>query len=338
MELRAERVSLPLREPLATAWGELTTRELVRVRLTGDDGVTGRGEAAPLEPYDGVPLVVVEEALVVYAEVLREAAPGTPGPALLDACRAVADIPQAIAAIDLALWDRAGRRQGRRVADLLTDDPPATVPVNATLGALDRSGAFAQTVAAIEAGFTCVKVKVGVGDDAARLAAVRAAGGPALTIRLDANGAWTVEQAVQAIQALVPVGLELVEEPVHGIAGLRAVREQVATRISMDETAGDAGALTASVADAVCLKVSRCGGLSSLLAQAALVRATGADVYLASSYDGPLGVAAAVHAAAALRVDLPCGLATLSAFDVAPPASLAVRDGRIAVPSGPGLL
>jgi L-alanine-DL-glutamate epimerase-like enolase superfamily enzyme len=181
-------------------------------------------------------------------------------------------------------------------------------------------------------------VKVGVGDDAARLAAVRAAGGPALTIRLDANGAWTVEQAVQAIRALVPVGLELVEEPVHGIAGLRAVREQVATRISMDETAGDAGALTASVADAVCLKVSRCGGLSSLLAQAALVRATGADVYLASSYDGPLGVAAAVHAAAALRVDLPCGLATLSAFDVAPPASLAVRDGRIAVPSGPGLL
>jgi L-Ala-D/L-Glu epimerase len=338
MELLAERASLPLREPIATAWGELTTRELLRVRLTGEDGVTGRGEAAPLEPYDGVPLVVVEEALVVYAEVLREVRPGAPGTAVLDLCREVADIPQAIAAIDLALWDRAGRREGRPVADLMTDDPLREVPVNATLGALDRAGAFAQAVAAVEAGFGCVKVKVGVGDDAGRVAAVRAAGGPALTIRLDANGSWSVEEAVAAIRALAPAGLELVEEPVHGVAALRAVRDRVATRVAMDETAADAGALTASVADAVCLKISRCGGLSALLAQAALVRATGADVYLSSTFDGPIGIAAAVHAAAALRVELPCGLATLGAFDVPPPASLEVRGGTIAVPSGPGLL
>jgi L-alanine-DL-glutamate epimerase-like enolase superfamily enzyme len=338
MELLAERASLPLREPIATAWGELTTRELVRVRLTGEDGVTGRGEAAPLEPYDGVPLVVVEEALVVYAEVLREAHPRAPGPAVLDLCREAADVPQAIAAIDLALWDRAGRREGRPVADLMTDDPLREVPVNATLGALDRAGAFAQAVAEVEAGFGCVKVKVGVGDDAGRVAAVRAAGGPALTIRLDANGSWSVEEAVAAIRALAPTGLELVEEPVHGVAALRAVRDRVATRVAMDETAADAGALTASVADAVCLKISRCGGLSALLAQAALVRATGADVYLSSTFDGPIGIAAAVHAAAALRVELPCGLATLAAFDVPPPASLEVRGGVIAVPSGPGLL
>jgi L-Ala-D/L-Glu epimerase len=108
--------------------------------------------------------------------------------------------------------------------------------------------------------------------------------------------------------------------------------------VAMDETTADAGALTASVADAVCLKISRCGGLSALLAQAALVRATGADVYLSSTFDGPIGIAAAVHAAAALRVELPCGLATLAAFDVPPPASLEVRGGTIAVPSGPGLL
>ena len=57
------------------------------------------------------------------------------------------------------------------------------------------------------------------------------------------------------------------------------------------------------MADAVCLKVSRCGGISRLLAQAALVRASGADVYLASTFDGPLGIAAAVHCAAALKTD-----------------------------------
>ena len=100
--------------------------------------------------------------------------------------------------------------------------------------------------------------------------------------------------------------------------------------------AGQPGSLTAKVADAVCLKVSRCGGISRLLAQAALVRASGADVYLASTFDGPLGIAAAVHCAAALRPTSACGLGTLplfaGEFDV-----LSVQDGVIAVPTKPGL-
>ena len=124
--------------------------------------------------------------------------------------------------------------------------------------------------------------------------------GPARSLRLDANGAWDVEQAVRAIEALAPAGLELVEEPVHGLAGMRAVRERVPVRVAIDETAAERGALGGGVADAVCLKISRCGGIGALVAAAALVRASGAEVYLASTLDGPLGVAAALQAAAAL--------------------------------------
>jgi len=240
--------------------------------------------------------------------------------------------------VDLALWDRAGRRAGRPVCALLTDRWLDRVPLNATIGALDRAGAAAAAGAAVAAGYGCVKLKAGVGDDAGRVAAVRAALGPGPALRLDANGAWTVEEAVRWIEVLAPAGLELVEEPVHGIEGIRAVRAQVPVRIAIDETAGRPGALTAAVADAVCLKVSRCGGIAALLAQAALVRATGADVYLASTFDGPLGIAAAVHAAAALRVDLPCGLATLDALELEVPPALRPVRGALPVPSGPGLL
>jgi L-alanine-DL-glutamate epimerase-like enolase superfamily enzyme len=123
---------------------------------------------------------------------------------------------------------------------------------------------------------------------------------------------------------------------VHGVDALRAVRDRVAVRVAMDETARLSGSLTAKVADAVCLKVSRCGGISSLLAQAALVRASGADVYVASTFDGPLGIAAAVHCAAALRPSAASGLGTLEffedEFDV-----LSLEDGAIAVPVKPGL-
>jgi L-alanine-DL-glutamate epimerase-like enolase superfamily enzyme len=221
---------------------------------------------------------------------------------------------------------------------LITDDALGAVPVNATIGAHDRAGAATAAAAARDAGYGCIKLKVGVGDDAGRVAAGRAAAGPEMLLRLDANGAWDVEQAVASIDALSPAGLELVEEPVHGVEGLRAVRERVAVRIAMDETAEDIGALIAGGADAVCLKISRCGGISGLLAQAALVQQSGAEVYLASTFDGPLGIAAAVHVAAALRVQAACGLGTLEHLDLEIPDELAVRRGAIRVPTGPGLL
>jgi L-alanine-DL-glutamate epimerase-like enolase superfamily enzyme len=166
-----------------------------------------------------------------------------------------------------------------------------------------------------------------------------AAAGPRVKLRLDANGAWDVEQAVRAIDALSPAGLELVEEPTHGLQAMREVRERVAVRVAIDETAVEPGALAAGVADAVCLKISRSGGIGHLIAAAALVRSTGAEVYLASTLDGPLGIAAAVHVAAALasRGPMPhCGLATLEMFeDLENP--LPVRAGQIAVPTAPGL-
>jgi L-alanine-DL-glutamate epimerase-like enolase superfamily enzyme len=336
LELRRER--LRLAEPLKAAWGEVAERELAIVALTGEDGVTGYGEAAPLPSYGGPPMEVVWAALESYIDALEEAGEAR-GDHLLEACRARADVPAALAAIDLALWDRAGRRAGRPVAALLSDRHAPSIAVNATLTASDRATAGEQAARAVAEGFECVKLKVGTGDDAGRLAAVRAAAGPGAALRLDANGAWDIEEAVHAIEALAPAGLELVEEPVHGLAGMREVRERVPVRVAIDETASERGALGGGIADAVCLKISRCGGIGALVAAAALVRASGAEVYLASTLDGPLGVAAALQAAAALasRGPLPhCGLATLSLFaDIENP--LPVRAGAIDVPPGPGL-
>ncbi len=338
MKVALGRRTLRLAAPLHTAHGLVGERELLTLTLTGDDGIDGHGEAAPLPSYDGVDVERTQRALERYAAVI-EAGGARPGAQLLDQCRAADELPQALAAVDMALWDRAGRREGKPVSALLSDRAVPRVTVNATIGATDRAGAAAEAAAAARCGFRCVKLKVGVGDDAGRVAAVRAAAGPDTALRLDANGAWTVDQAVRAIDALAPAGLELVEEPVHGLHAVREVRERVTVRVAIDETAAEAGALGAGVADAVCLKISRCGGISGLLAAAALVRASGAEVYLASTLDGPLGVAAALHAAAALAGHgalAPCGLATLGMFaDLDDP--LAPVGGEIAVPAAAGL-
>lgn len=340
MELSVRARTVRLRAPLQTAHGAVAERELLTVTLAGGDGTRGYGEAAPLESYDGVSVAQVREALGRYGAVLARAPAGARGVQLLEACREAVDLPQALAAIDMALWDRAGRRAGRPVAELLTDTPAREVQVNATVGAGDRAGAVAQARVATQAGYECVKLKVGIGDDAGRVAAVRAAIGPRVALRLDANGAWSVREAVRTIEALAGAGLELVEEPTHGVAAVREVRERVSARIAIDETAREPGALGAGVADAVCLKIGACGGISGLLAAATLVRAGGAEPYVASTLEGPLGIAAGLHAAAALASRgpvPPCGLATLSLFEGALADALAVREGRIALPSAPGL-
>jgi L-alanine-DL-glutamate epimerase-like enolase superfamily enzyme len=338
VKLEFERRTLRLADAIQTSYGELTVRDLVAVTVVGDDGVVGHGEAAPLQAYDGVGVEQVEAALSRYVDVLAKSGQLN-GAQLVEACRRVADLPAALAAVDLALWDRAGHARELPLAAMITDDPAPDVPVNATLSAHDRAGVADQAAAAVAAGFDCVKLKVGIGDDAGRVAAARAAAGPELALRLDANGAWDVDQAVRTIDALAPAGLELVEEPVHGLQRVREVRERVAVRVAIDETAVEHGALGAGVADAVCLKISRCGGISGLIAAAALVRASGAEPYIASTYDGPLGIAAGVHAAAALasRGPVPyCGLATLDLFEgIDNP--LPARAGRIAVPVAPGL-
>ncbi len=328
LEASVERVVLPLRKPLRTAWGELGERELLLLRVRGEDGVEGVGEAAPLEAYDGVSFAGCRAGLERAAVALEQG--------MGSAAAREAGTGPGMAAVDVALLDLRARREGVPAWNLFADRALAEIEVNATIGAEDRASAAAAAVDARDAGFSCVKVKAGTGDDPGRVAAVRAAAGPDMRIRLDANGAWTVGEAVTTLRVLGPAAIELCEEPVSGLEAFRALRGQTDIPVAMDETAADPGAVRAGAADAVCLKIARCGGISGLLAAAAEARAAGQEVYLASSLDGPVGIAAALHAAALVVPDRPSGLATLSLFadleDPFPPEA-----GWIAVPGGPGI-
>jgi L-alanine-DL-glutamate epimerase-like enolase superfamily enzyme len=337
MKADLERISLSLGEPLVSATGSIERRELMLVCLEGEHGMIGWGEAAPLEAFDGVSDDQCLAALTLQLAAIEAAPQSATGAELLEAARSADPLPQALSAIDTALWDLAGQREGAPLASLLAAEPLARVPVNAVIGAEAPELAAEQAQAAVAAGFTTLKVKVGTSDDVERLESIRVAVGPRVSIRIDANGAWTVDEAVAALTALEPFGIALAEEPVSGIEQTALLAGRVATPISIDESAAEEGALVSGAAPIVCLKLGRAGGVSALLAQAALVRSTGCEVYIASMLDGPIGIAAAVHAAAALRVELPCGLATLDRFDGLDGGLLAPSAGAITVPLGAGL-
>jgi o-succinylbenzoate synthase len=329
-----------MRAPVAAAHGTVAERELILAAI-GDRGLAGFGEAAPLRGYDGVTTADALDALRDCAPALdgvgaAEAADPDARRAVLAECERRAVLPQAVAAVDLALWDLAGRATGTPVWRLLGAAAPGSVAVNATIAAPDRASAARAASVARAHGFATVKLKVGVGDDAGRVAAVRAALGPEVELRIDANGAWSEDEAVRWLEVLAPAGIDCCEEPVRGVEPIARVAARSAVPVALDESAGDPAALCRRACAAVCLKVGRCGGITGLLAAAARARAIGYEVFLASTFDGPLGIAAALHAAAVLAPDRACGLATLGLFagrpDPFPPTA-----GVIAPPTAPGL-
>ncbi|MDA8067795.1 MAG: hypothetical protein M0T77_04180 [Actinomycetota bacterium] len=339
----AEVTNVHLNDPLRPTAGSPLLRPLITFRIESPDGLTGHGEAAPLEAYDGVSVVQVMAALLRHAAVLeRLGEPEDPEQlrATLAACAASDPLPQALAAVDLALWDLAGRRAGRSVSELLGAPGPQPVALNATIGAVAPADAAVEAASALADGFAAIKVKAGTPDDRQRLAAVREAAGPGMLIRADANGAWDALTAPERLRALARFGIELFEEPVHGLAAVAALsRALPEARVSLDESAGAAlsGGARTRLCTALCLKISASGGISGLIADARRARELGYEVYLASTLDGPLGIAAALHAAAVVVPDRHCGLATLGRFDRPAPAALTAAGGQLCMPAGQGL-
>ena len=312
------RLSLPLREPFATAHGVVAARELLLLRLEDDDGAVGYGEAAPFEPYDGVSLDEVAAALT------NGTAPGAP--------------PQARTAEEMARLDLEARREGRPIGE-----PGAErIAVNRTLPAGPPEEVAARAREGVQEGYACFKLKVGLPDDLERVAAVREAIGPWPALRIDANGAWSAEQAVEAVAALVPFDLQLVEQPCRTLKEMAEVRRAVAVPVAADESVASADdvrtAATEGACDTVNVKLAASGGFGAARDMLRAASASGLSAFLSSTLDGPWGIAAALQLAASENLSLACGLATLELFDASLARALPPPvQGLMAVPQGPGL-
>ena len=219
-----------------------------------------------------------------------------------------------------------------------TPPPPRRmrIDVNATVPAVPA--AQVPEILARFPGARTAKVKVAepgqtLGDDVARVDAVRAL---VPTVRVDANGAWTVAQAVEAAGALTATGpLEYLEQPCATVDELAELRRQVDVPVAADESIRKASdplaVVRAGAADIAVLKVAPLGGISALLMIAAQIDI---PVVVSSALDSAVGIAVGLAAAAALpNLDHACGLGTGRLFveDVAEPA--AAVDGYL--PVGP---
>ena len=212
--------------------------------------------------------------------------------------------------------------QSRRSAEEAARDgwpPPLRhqVPVNAVIPPVPPAEAAEIGLEAIQDGITCLKVKVGFGDDLGRVSEIRNAVGSGVKIRVDANGAWDLDTACRRLHELARYDLELAEQPVASLEDLARLRRLVDVPLAADEavrTIGDALRLVRlGAADAVVLKVQPLGGVRAALEVA---EAAGVPAIVTSMLETSVGLAAGVALAAALP-DLPfaCGLATAALLD-----------------------
>ncbi|MCZ7527245.1 MAG: o-succinylbenzoate synthase [Acidimicrobiia bacterium] len=207
----------------------------------------------------------------------------------------------------------AARRAAEEAASVPWPAPVRdTVVCNALVPGVGPAEAARAAAAAVADGYRCVKVKVGDSGDVDRVAAVREAVGPAVAIRVDANGAWRLDEAEAALARLGRHGLELAEQPVATLEEMAALRRRVGVPLAADEsvrTVDDACRLAAlEAADAVVLKVQPLGGVRAAMEVA---EAAGVAAIVTSMLETSVGLAAGLALAAALP-ELPyaCGLGT----------------------------
>jgi len=305
---------IPFVESFSHSATERRWSDSVVVRVRDEAGTEGFGEGTP-RPY-----VTGEIVETMLDHLTCELWPRVAGREVPPACNLealAAFIPEtglagaiaphaSRAALELAVLDCALQRAGRSLATLL---PPRRSRVTYSgviaTGPIARAVQHARQMRAV--GLHDVKVKVGFDDDVARVTAVREALGHAASLRLDANGAWSVDRAVHVLNAVAPLGIAAVEQPLPRgpVEDLARLRQAIPVPIMADEslvTPADAEALIAGEAvDFFNVRISKCGGLARSLAIAERAAKAGVGVQVGSQVgETAILSAAGRHLAAAL--------------------------------------
>ncbi len=319
-----------------------TSIDTLMVRIDTDEGVSGWGEAFGHRIWPATRAAI--DTLIGPQCIGRD--PAAIGALANDLQRNLHGVGRngsamyALSAIDIALWDIAGKVAGLPLYRLLGGGVRQDLPAYASLLRYGNPKAVADNTAeALARGYRQIKVHE-IGE--AQIKAARETAGPGVKLMVDCNCPWSVEQAVGMAQRLAPYDLHWLEEPVwppENHAGLAEVRRRGKIAVAAGENAMIADFKCMFEAGAISYaqpSVTKVGGVSEMRKVITLAESFGVEVVPHSAYFGP-GLMASLHLIAALA---PEALVErfFCDFDLNPyHDAINPREGRIAIPQGPGL-
>lgn len=300
-------VEVPIRKELmiTSSLGTHSVTRLVLLRLDTDEGISGIGEATVTPRWSG------ETAWGARAMIDRHLAPAVIGLPVDEVAAGLAAMekaawanPFAKSAIEMAMLDAWGKAAGKPVYELLGGAArDLAIPIRFSLAANPPELTAANAARRVEWGHRTVKVKVGLDPraDVARVRAVREAIGPDVHLTVDANGGWSVEDAVWVLTELREANLLLAEQPVRreDLDGMAEVRRWVEVPVMADEgvfTLWDAEqALKKEACDIISVYPGKNGGITLSKQIAEMAAERGVRCAVGSNLELDPGTAAMCH-------------------------------------------
>ncbi|WP_440772548.1 mandelate racemase/muconate lactonizing enzyme family protein [Natronorubrum sp. DTA28] len=331
--------------PYSSNHDDVETVGRTLVRLETDDGVTGWGEMLTAMQSPAVTAAVIDD--VIAPELIgRE----------LDEIRGFVDsfyYPYVktrpfLGAVETALWDALGKARGAPVSELLGGGVRDTVDVAYCLGMLSEAESRTYATRALEQGFDVLKTKAGPDwkADVERVRAMHDATDGALEFRLDPNQGWTFDEAVRAGAALEDAGiyLQYLEQPcrIDTYGTYERLRQRLRQPIAANEDTYFPRNLyhlcERAAVDVAAVDLVPAGGLLAVREQIALADKAGLSVTHHNGFDLGIKQAAVLHLYASTpALNLPPDSVYYGWADHVLEDPLAVEDGSIPVPDGPGL-
>lgn len=306
VDIEPTLLDVPLREPVHGVHGVTSVQRSVLVRVTSDEGVEGWGNVDPTPGYSAMSAAEVHDTVRRLGPALTGADPLNVRRALAAMDREAPGRYEAIAAVEMALVDLKARALGVAVHSLLGGRVKDEIAFNAWIGTVPPEQAAREATAWLGRGFRSAKIKVsGTGPDGiARVAAVRAAVGRRMALRVDFNESLRLGEAVPFIRRLEPYDLTLVEQPIlrGEIAGLAEIRRAIGIPLMADESVTGPASLIEIIrreaADLVKVKVMKQGGLLRTLAMVEVASAAGLRVVIGHGFGLTLSTLAEATVAA----------------------------------------
>ena len=338
-------VALPLTAPMKMAGITITRAENLLVRVEAAGGEVGWGEAPSAPTMTGdtlgglvaavrdhlAPLLIGKDAWHDHRPMLQRALTGNTG---------------AHSAVEMALLDLAGRAGNTRLIDLVARPLRTRVAPMWLLGNATPEQDIAEARAKRAQGFDFFKLKIGVKKIGAEIAAAHAIRKalPGATLCADANCGLTLAAARRYAERTRDADLMFIEQPLPAddVAGLKALARATKTPIGMDESIqslADIDAVKRAGAKGVSLKLIKLGGFRDAIAAGRLCRKLGLKINVAAKIaETSVGTAAAVHLGCAVpNVAWGVSLTNLYLAEDIVRRPIALRDGFVALPDGPGL-
>ena len=304
-------ICVPLKPGLSTktAHGEHVDSPYVIVRLHTDEGFTGIGEATLAPRWSGETspgCVAVIEGL--FAPLLIGQDPLNITAARIKINEAIRHNSFTKAAIEMALWDLAGKYYNVPLFKLLGGRVREQLPVRLVIGAFSPDKTAELTQMFIDWGARCLKVKVGLHpeDDLQRVRTVREVAGPEIPIGIDANQGWSLSTAIRMLKSLEPFDILFAEQPIRGddLQDFTELRKHTRIPLMADEslfTAQDAHQLSATGGvDIFSVYPGKHGGLATAQKICCIASAAGNRCSMGSNLELGVGTAAMLHLATAL--------------------------------------